>query len=63
MAPIAVEGRMTSVQYRKSLPVVAEPDVLVCGTELAGIGTAVDSARNGASIMEGLPYDQLVEKG
>lgn len=54
---------MSSVQYRKSLPVVAEADALLCDTGLAGIGTAVASARNGASIMEGLPYDQLVEKG
>ena len=54
---------MPNVQYGKSLPVVAEPDVLVCGTGLAGVGTAVASACNGASIMEGLQYDQLVKKG
>ena len=33
------------------MPVVAEPDVLVCGTGLAGIGAAVGAARNGASVM------------
>ena len=42
---------MPTVQYRKSLPVVAEADVLVCGTGLAGIGAAVAAARNGASVM------------
>ena len=42
---------MSTVQYRKTLPVVAEPDVLVCGTGLAGIGAAVAAARNGASVM------------
>ncbi|MQF70363.1 FAD-dependent oxidoreductase [SAR202 cluster bacterium AD-812-D07_MRT_10900m] len=42
---------MSTVQYRKSLPVIAEPDVLVCGTGLAGIGAAVAAARNGASVM------------
>jgi len=42
---------MPLVQYTKSLPVVAEPDVLVCGTGLAGIGAAVAAARSGASVM------------
>ena len=42
---------MPSVQYTKSLPVVAEPDVLVCGTGLAGIGAAVAAARNGVSVL------------
>ena len=42
---------MSIIQYTKSLPVVAEPDVLVCGTGLAGIGAAVGAARNGASVM------------
>ncbi len=42
---------MPNVQYRKSFPVVAEPDVLVCGTGLAGIGAAVAAARNGASVL------------
>ena len=42
---------MSTVQYSKSLKVVAEPDVLVCGTGLAGIGAAVSAARNGASVM------------
>ena len=42
---------MPNIQYTKSLPVVAEPDVLVCGTGLAGIGAAVGAARNGASVM------------
>ncbi len=42
---------MAVVQYTKSLPLVAKPDVLVCGTGLAGIGAAVAAARNGASVM------------
>ena len=42
---------MSTIHYTKSLPVVAEPDVLVCGTGLAGIGAAVGAARNGASVM------------
>ena len=42
---------MGSVRYRKSFPVVAEPDVLVCGTGLAGIGAAVATARNRASVL------------
>ena len=41
---------MPVIQYTKSLPIVAEPDVLVCGTGLAGIGAAVGAARNGASV-------------
>ena len=42
---------MPTVQYSTSLKVIAEPDVLVCGTGLAGIGAAVSAARNGASVM------------
>ena len=42
---------MSTVRWSKSLPVVAEPDVLVCGTGLAGVGAAVAAARNGASVM------------
>jgi len=42
---------MSTVLYSKSLKIVAEPDVLVCGTGLAGIGAAVSAARNGASVM------------
>jgi NADPH-dependent 2,4-dienoyl-CoA reductase/sulfur reductase-like enzyme len=41
---------MSSVAYAKSIPVVAEPDVLVCGTGLAGLGAAVSAARLGASV-------------
>ncbi len=37
--------------YSKTLPVVAEPDVLVCGTGVAGIGAAVTAARQGASVL------------
>lgn len=55
---------MSRAQYRKSLPVAAEADVLLCGYGACGdIAAAVAAARNGASIMEGLPYDKLVEKG
>ena len=42
---------MPGIEYTKTLPVVAEPDVLVCGTGLAGIGAAVAAARGGASVM------------
>lgn len=37
--------------YSRSLPVVAEPDVLVCGTGCAGIGAAVAAARSGATTL------------
>ncbi len=33
------------------MPVVATPDVLVCGAGLAGIGAAVAAARGGAKTM------------
>ena len=41
---------MSTIAYSKSIPVVAEPDVLVCGTGLAGLGAAVAAARQGASV-------------
>jgi len=50
---------MPTVQYRKSVPAVARPDVLVCGTGQRGIGATVAAARNGTSIVEGLPFDQI----
>jgi hypothetical protein len=34
--------------FSKSLPVIASPDVLVCGAGLAGIGAAVAAVRHGA---------------
>ena len=37
--------------YRKEMPVVARPDVLVCGAGLAGLGAAVAAARSGAKTM------------
>ena len=37
--------------YTKQLPVIAEPDILVCGAGLAGIGAAVSAARAGASTL------------
>ncbi|MGB5049512.1 MAG: FAD-dependent oxidoreductase [Caldilineaceae bacterium] len=37
--------------YSKTLPVIATPDVLVCGAGLAGIGAAVAAARAGASTL------------
>lgn len=42
---------MPSITYSKSLPVFAEPDVLVCGTGVAGIGAAVAAARQGAKVL------------
>ena len=39
------------ITYSKKLPIVAEPDVLVCGAGLAGIGAAVSAARGGAKTM------------
>jgi hypothetical protein len=37
--------------YSTQIPVVAAPDVLVCGAGLAGIGAAVAAARGGAKTM------------
>ena len=37
--------------YRKQIPIIATPDVLVCGAGLAGIGAAVSASRGGASTM------------
>ena len=37
--------------YSKQIPIVATPDVLVCGGGLAGIGAAVAAARTGARTM------------
>jgi hypothetical protein len=37
--------------YSKQIPIVATPDVLVCGAGLAGIGAAVAAARGGAKTM------------
>ncbi len=37
--------------YSKQIPMIAEPDVLVCGAGLAGIGAAVAAARTGAHTM------------
>ncbi len=37
--------------YSKEIPIVAKPDVLVCGAGLAGIGAAVAAARAGAKTM------------
>ena len=42
---------MPDIGYSKSIPVIAEPDVLVCGAGLAGIGAAVSASRNGASVL------------
>ena len=37
--------------YHKQVPIIATPDVLVCGAGLAGIGAAVAAARGGAKTM------------
>ena len=37
--------------FKKEMPVVARPEVLVCGAGLAGIGAAVAAARGGAKTM------------
>lgn len=42
---------MPAFSYSKSLPIVAQPDVLVCGTGVAGIGAAVAAARQGATVL------------
>jgi hypothetical protein len=42
---------MPQLTYSKSIPVVAQPDILVCGTGVAGIGAAVAAARQGASVL------------
>ena len=41
---------MSTVAYSKPIPVIAAPDVLVCGAGLAGLGAAVAAARQGASV-------------
>ena len=39
------------IDYTRSLDVVAEPDVLVCGVGCAGLAAAIGAARTGASTM------------
>ena len=41
----------TCLEKEKSLPVVAEVDVLVAGGGPAGVGAALGAARNGAKTM------------
>jgi len=48
---LCLELALPTLSYSKSLPVVATPDVLVCGTGVAGIGAAVAAARSGASVL------------
>ncbi len=40
-----------TISYSRSLDVVAEPDVLVCGVGCAGLGAAIGAARMGANVM------------
>ena len=50
--PAGVDHRMnTIVESARTIPVIAEPDVLVAGGGPAGIGAAVAAARNGAKVM------------
>jgi len=39
------------ISYTKQIPLIAKPDVLVCGAGLAGIGAAVAAARGGAKTL------------
>jgi hypothetical protein len=39
------------IAYSRTIPIVARPDVLVCGAGLAGIGAAVAAARLGVEVM------------
>ena len=39
------------LHFSRTIPVIATPDVLVCGAGLAGIGAAVAAARGGARTM------------
>ncbi len=48
---------MSTVAYSKPIPVIAAPDVLVCGAGLAGLGAAVAAARQGASVWAGCILD------
>jgi hypothetical protein len=39
------------VNYSRQIPIVAEPDVLVCGAGCAGLGAAVSAARSGVDTL------------
>lgn len=40
-----------TITYSRSLDIVAEPDVLVCGVGCAGLGAAIGAARMGVNVM------------
>jgi hypothetical protein len=44
-------GGLIVLTFARDLPVIAEPDVLVCGAGCAGVGAAIGAARSGASTM------------
>jgi len=56
----SIKGDTTMIELRKSVPVVADVDVLIVGTGIAGSTAAVAAGRNGAkTISSRLPSSLL----